>query len=432
MFKLKKKMTSNFERVRQKYFICSDEEKIKHSDQNFFFKPSLESISYLPQSFFDRGLKKKHSHYDKLKKVLPIFNIQRGLLDGLLGLFIGGNSTPGSTTNNISYTTSVSNQTQFENYIQNVNQTIATQMTSYCSQTLTSAAELANFQIIDLSGNNITLSLNNTQAITIINTSNLNIQQTNQFIIQQASSLVNDVLNSFQNASLTNLASVANNSTQSNLIQSLLNTNPSNGNVSNAIANDTNVAAAFSNEQQQIQTNIAQNSNISNFAQNFQSNFNQSVNFNIQNVSATGNVVVALANEQSINALLNVVTKLDLATNVYNTISESNTFKMDSSVTNATQAIASGQSTSTGSAETVGSAVGAAGSAVSGVIGSAGTAASGVIGSAGTAASGVIGSAGSAASGVVGSAISSFTLPFIILGGGFLILVAIFFLRPKK
>lgn len=283
---------------------------------------------------------------------------------GFLGGLFGGFSEPTTTNTSITYTTSVVDSQKFSTSIDSLNQTINEFILAQVTSTSSEIANMANINIVNLSGENVDLNISNQQNITYLNISKLNVTSVNQFVLQQSTTIFDNILSSFQNESTASLTSLATTSNNSNLIQSILNTNQSSGNINNVITSSTSVQTAFESEKNAVYKNLASNSTVQNFAQKFSASLQQTLNLNLSNVTASKTLSVLVANSQSISSTLNIITKLDLSTSTFNTINTSDTFKIDKSVTNVTSTVAKTTSDQTNTAETIGSAVNSVGSAI--------------------------------------------------------------------
>ena len=244
--------------------------------------------------------------------------------------------------------------------------------------------------IVDLSGENVALNISNSQNITFLNMAKLNVTDVNQFVLSQSTAIFDSILSSFEASSTASLTSIATMQNNSNLIDSILGAPKQTDNINNTIMLNTSVQTAFDSEKNAVYQNIANNSTVRNFAQNFMVRLQQTFNLNISNVSATQNLSVFVNNDQAINSTFDIVTQLDLSTATFNTINLSDTFKIDKSVTAATQAVATASTSKTNSSESVGSAIKSVGDAAGSAIKSVGDAAASLVSSATLAVAGPI------------------------------------------
>lgn len=297
--------------------------------------------------------------------------LTRGGLLGLFGGLIGGFDPPTTTNTSISYTTSVSDQQAFKTSVSSFNQTINQYILNQTVSTQTEIANLANINIVDLSGQNVDLNISNAQNITFLNMAKLNVTDVNQFVLSQSTAVFDSILSAFQASSTASLTTLATAQSNTNLIDSILGAPKQSDNINNTIALNTSVQTAFNSERDSVYQNLANNSTVRNFAQNFMIKLQQTFNLNVSNVSASQNLSVFVNNTQAINSTLDIVTKLDLSTATFNTINTSDTFKIDKSVTTSTQATATATTAVTNSSESVGSAIQSIGKAASGLISSA-------------------------------------------------------------
>lgn len=291
----------------------------------------------------------------------------RGGILGFLGGLIGGFSPPTTTNTSISYTTSVSDQQAFKSSVSSLNQTINQYILNQTMSTSSEISNLANITLVDLSGENVDLNISNSQNITYINMTKLDVTATNQFVLTQATQVFNNILSAFKSentASLTTLATAQNNS---NLIDSILGAPKQTDNINNTITLNTSVQTAFDAETNAVYQNIANNSTVETFAQNFLQQLNNTFNLNVSQVSASKNLSILVNNTQAINTTLDIITKLDLTTATFNTINTSDTFRVDKSVTASTSAVASATTSTSNSSETVGSAIKSVGEAASSI-----------------------------------------------------------------
>ena len=297
--------------------------------------------------------------------------LNRGGLLGLFGGLIGGFDPPTTTNTSISYTTSVSDQQAFKTSLSMFNQTINQYILNQTVSTQTEIANLANINIVDLSGQNVDLNISNSQNITFLNMAKLNVTDVNQFVLSQSTAVFDSILSAFEASSTASLTTLATAQSNSNLIDSILGAPKQSDNINNTIALNTSVQTAFNAERDTVYQNLANNSTVRNFAQNFMVKLQQTFNLNVSNVSASQNLSVFVNNSQAINSTLDIVTKLDLSTATFNTINTSDTFKIDKSVITSTQAQATATTTKTNTSESVGSAIQSIGKAASGLVSSA-------------------------------------------------------------
>lgn len=314
----------------------------------------------------------------------------RGGVLGFLGGLIGGFDPPTTTNTSISYTTSVADQQAFKTSLSAFNQTINEYILNQTVSTQTEIANISNVNIVDLSGENVSLNISNSQNITFLNMAKLNVTDVNQFVLSQSTAIFDSILSSFEASSTASLTSIATSQANSNLIDSILGAPKQTDNINNTIMLNTSVQTAFDSEKNAVYQNIANNSTVRNFAQNFMVRLQQTFNLNISNVSATQNLSVFVNNDQAINSTFDIVTKLDLSTATFNTINLSDTFKIDKSVTAATQAVATASTSKTSSSESVGSAIKSVGDAAGSAIKSVGDAAGSLVSSATLAVAGPI------------------------------------------
>ena len=305
--------------------------------------------------------------------------LQRGGILGFLGGLIGGFDPPTTTNTSISYTTSVSDKQSFQTSLSSFNQTINQYILNQTVSTSTEISNIANINIVDLSGEDVSLNISNAQNITYLNMAKLNVTDVNQFVLSQSTAIFDSILSSFQASSTASLTSLATAQNNSNLIDSILGAPKQTDNINNTIAINTSVQTAFDSEKNAVYQTLANNSTIRNFAQNFLVQLQQTFNLNVSNVSATKSLSVLVNNSQAINSTLDIVTKLDLSTSTFNTINLSDTFKIDKSVTTATQATATASTATSNTSETVGSAIQSVGKAASSLVSAATLAVAGPI-----------------------------------------------------
>lgn len=352
------------------FVMYSNENDSYQTDCSSNSNHNNNNIAAASSSCYDAN---NYADYDDDDYDVDYYNyyLPRGGILGFLGGLLGGFDEPTTTNTSITYTTSVVDSQKFSTSIESLNQTINQYILSQVTSTSSEIANMANINIVNLSGEDVNINISNQQNITYLNISKLNVTSVNQFVLQQSTTIFDSILSAFQNENTSSLTSLASSSNNSNLIQSILNTNPSSGNINNVITSSTTVQTAFSNEKSAVYKNLASNSTVQNFAQNFSSSLQNALNLNLSNVSASKTLSVLVANTQSISSTLNIITKLDLCSSTFNTINTSDTFKIDKSVTNVTSTVAKTDTTQTETSESVGSAINsvgnAIGSAVSGI-----------------------------------------------------------------
>lgn len=299
----------------------------------------------------------------------------RSLLGAIFGGIFGDFKPPVTQNSSITFTTAVSESIQFRNSIQSLNQTIADFVLKQSQVSITDISELANFNIVGLTvSESLSLTINSTQSMTFINVGKIDAKVVNQFVLQTSTQIFNDILNDFESKNIGSLNLLSKAQSNSNLIQSLLNTNsPNDVNINTVINNSNTVATAYKYEKDAVFQNFSKNSQINDFAQRFQNSIAQVLNINLTNINVGGKADIVLSNSQHINATIDIITKLDLATSTFNTINTSDTFKIDQSVISDTQTAATSTTSQTASTETLSDLTQSAGNAIGGVINSAGS-----------------------------------------------------------
>lgn len=299
----------------------------------------------------------------------------RSLLGAIFGGIFGDFKPPVTQNSSITFTTSVSESIQFRNSIQSLNQTIADFVLKQSQISITDISELANFNIVGLNvSEQLSLTINSTQSLTFINVGKIDAKVVNQFVLQTSTQIFNDILNDFEAKNIGSLNLLNKAQSNSNLIQSLLNTNsPNDVNINTVINNNNTVSTAYKYEKDAVFQTISKNSQINEFAQRFQNSIAQVLNINLTNITVGGKADIVLSNTQHIEATIDIITKLDLASSTFNSINTSDTFKIDQSVFSDTKTEAQSTTSQAASTETLSDLASSAGSAIGGVINSAGS-----------------------------------------------------------
>lgn len=345
--------------------------------------PPNKRATYIPVNFSDVMMSDadpgKYYTYGYTPFGAPNFKLTRagGLIGAIFTGLFGSFKPPTEQNTSITFTTTVTDTVAFRNSVQAMNQAISDFVLKQSQMSVTSISELANFNIVGLNvGSDLNLTINSTQALTYINVGKIDAKSVNQFVFDTATKIFNDILNQFENTTVGSLNLLNKASSNTNLIQSLLNTqSPNDVNVNTVINNSTTVSTNYTYEKQAVYTNLSKNSTINQFAQKFQNSMAQELNINLEAINVTGKADIVLSNSQTIRAVIDIVTKLDVASAAFNTINNSDTFKLDRSVTAESQTVANTSTTTSNTTETVSDVVNSAGNAASNVVGAVGSAA---------------------------------------------------------
>lgn len=351
-----------------------------------------------------------------LKVYLPSFAENNYLgyrfIFGLLNS-IFGQPTRSEVDTTIRFKTNVSDTTILKNSIENFNQTITEFVLKQSQQVETIITALAEFNILNVTAEEINISINNTQQIEMQNFNKLNAQVVTEFVSKQSVQLVSEILSMFENTIKSSFDISTNVQNETNLIQSILgSTASSNANMKTVIDTDTRVATAFTNERNIILKSIQENRQINEFSQIIVSKLNAILRANIIGLATNGKVNILIKNEQMIQSLQDIVSSIDIVSNVFNAIESSDTFRIDRQVRNTAENVSKQAMNNVNKAEALGNLLTSAGDGIS--------SAAGGLGSGLSTAAGGLGSGLSTVAGGVGTGISS----ILQNGGIFLVIIA--------
>jgi hypothetical protein len=308
-----------------------------------------------------------------------------------LGALLGGlqgRPAPNVQDSRIRFTTFVSNEQQFRSSLQSMNESINQQILSASTTAVTNVSQLSQFNIVGMTAEELNIDFSNQQQLTFFNVSEMNVQAVNSFIVSQSQQITDEILTQFESTQLSDFQQQARansqNSIASNLIGGLLGKPAEPGtNIKSAIEQDSTLRVAYSSERQELFSNLMRNENIQNFAQNIRVALSQEFGFNLQDINIGGRATVIVSNQQNIDSVLKIVTRLDLASKVLNNINTSSSFAVDQSVINTAQNVARTSSDQTQTNEGISDVIDSAGTALSGVVDSAGNAVSSTVGALG-------------------------------------------------
>ncbi len=294
-------------------------------------------------------------------------NSPRGLFDFLGGL-VSSPRQPTTTNTSVSFTTTVSDEQSFRLSLKSLNESINNMIVSASQMSSTELAQTASFNFVNVTATkDINLNLNSQQKLVYLNINKLDAKVANNFVLNQATTIFEQILSEFRNTNVSAITAAASSSRNSNLIDSILSSGQSD-NVNTAINSNASVRTAYNAERDAVYQSLSKNEVIANFSQKLVASLSQTFNVNVQGLSSNGTINILVASDQQIQATLDIVTKLDVASAAFNTISTSDTFKIDRTVTNVAQTVAQATATQANKSETLSDLTTAGGQAAKNVL----------------------------------------------------------------
>ena len=345
------------------------------SDNNSYFRPDYAdySIPYMkPPSIPELYITKNSNSYTTpyIKQDMPYRDTysyplrkyrskmgtsntnhgSRGFFDGLAAVF-----NPPKQMSNFKMDVGVTNTTQFSNSLTAMYKTIVEEITNVTSTTTSTTDQIINLNLNNTSmSGNVTVDLSIGQSIKCFSSEKLNVDVVKAATLTAATSIMDTLMTGISNMSSGDISSVQTTTTNNSLISSIF------GGAS-SMSKDTNIGINSA-----IQNNIATQKNI--MLNNIMENINtvsitgeiktkliQMVNTTSENTTVSGNIDFKLKINQTTDIMQIIVRNINLASQIFSSISANTVFKTDASVKTALDNSISAADTQTTTNETVSS-----------------------------------------------------------------------------
>lgn len=284
----------------------------------------------------NRSLKNNGIIYKKLQSRVQPKLLKSRFLGGILK-GVGSEFRRKSLTQEIKFTTSVTNEQVFRDSINMGQEAIAEAIMNITRTSESQMSQSMRFTLGQIvSTGNVRLNLSSRQEIEVVDITKLTLENMTEIVSQVTSDVMEELRASFELQQVDKMASSGVQTNQNNILSSILGAGQSAAydDVRQVINNNLNIRNSLVKEHETTISNITRQSQMVEIVSQLSAAYSQELEYNIGSITAA-DIDINLDTSQTITMLVKAIKDVKLLTKIFAGISNSQLYEFDTSVMTA-------------------------------------------------------------------------------------------------